>query len=107
MKVKQRIEVRLSEALAPEHLDVIDESSMHDVPPGSESHFRVLVVSRSFDGQPLVDRHRTVYRILAEEKERSIHALALETLTPEEWEARGGMAFSSPPCRGGSKLPSV
>jgi BolA protein len=103
MTLQEIIQRKLSERLAPEHLDVINESSMHDVPPGSESHFRLLVVSSRFEGMPLVQRHREVYRILAREKEDSIHALAMETLTPREWEARGRHTLSSPPCRGGSK----
>jgi BolA protein len=107
MSLRQTIETKIRDALDPVHLDVVDETSMHNVPPGSESHFRLLVVSTSFEGQPLVQRHRAVYRVLAKEKEEAIHALALDTLTPEEWEARGRQTLGSPPCAGGSKLPAV
>ena len=101
MTLRATIESKLRAALDPVHLEILDESGMHAVPKGSESHFRLRVVSRAFDGQRLVERHRTVNRALADELARSIHALALETLTPEEWVARGGAVQESPPCLGG------
>ncbi len=50
MSVQQNIETKIRSSLAPSHLEVIDESHMHSVPPGSESHFRVVVVSERFEG---------------------------------------------------------
>ena len=82
---------------------MVDESHMHNVPKGSESHFNVFVVSPAFEGKRLVSRHQLVYRALAEEMKGSIHALALKTLTPSEWEHEGGGLAQSPPCLGGSK----
>ena len=79
------VEQKLSTALQPVHLDVVNESFMHNVPPGSESHFKVTVVSHNFDGQGLVSRHRTINQVLAEELDGRIHALALHTMTPDEW----------------------
>ena len=76
------IETKLRAALDPVHLEILDESGMHAVPKGSESHFRLRVVSRAFDGQRLVERHRAVNRVLAAELARSIHALALEPSRP-------------------------
>ncbi len=102
MSVRATIEAKLRAALEPVHLEVLDESGNHSVPAGSESHFRLRVVSRAFDGQRLVERHRAVNRVLQAELARSIHALALETLTPEEWIARGGAVQESPPCLGGA-----
>jgi len=99
--VRATIESKLRAALDPEHLEILDESGRHAVPPGSESHFRLRVVSRAFDGQRLVERHRAVNRVLAAELAHSVHALALETLTPQEWAARGGAGHESPPCLGG------
>jgi BolA protein len=101
MSVREAIEAKVRAALDPLHLEILDESGNHAVPPGSESHFRLRVVSRAFDGQRLVERHRAVNRVLAAELSRSIHALALETLTPDEWTARGGAVQQSPPCLGG------
>lgn len=98
-----RIRERLQTAFNPLHLEVVDESAMHAVPEGAESHFRILVVSEGFAEESLVGRHRQVNRILADELHQGLHALALHAWTPEEWYARGGTAPESPPCQGGSK----
>jgi BolA protein len=103
MPVQQVIEQRLRDQFAPMHLEVDNESHMHNVPEGSESHFRVVLVTDQFEGKPLVQRHRAVNGALAEQLQGSIHALALHTMTPEEWFAKGGAAPASPPCEGGSK----
>lgn len=103
MTVQQTIETKIEEALAPSHLQVINESYMHSVPPGSESHFKVVVVAESFDGVPRVRRHQTVNGILRDELAGPLHALSMETLTPAEWEARGGAVMASPECLGGGK----
>ena len=103
MSMKQTIENKLGQALAPAHLVVKDESHMHNVPKGAESHFNVFVVSDSFDGKRLVARHQAVYAVLKEELAGRIHALALKTITPSEWAEQGGGAAVSPQCLGGSK----
>jgi BolA protein len=103
MSRKTRIEESLKRTLDPLHLEVTDESHMHSVPAGSESHFKILVVSESFSDQPLVRRHRAVNRALSEELAGGLHAIALHTWTPEEWFAKGGILPESPPCLGGSK----
>ncbi len=103
MQVQKAIETKLSAAFPAAHLDVVNESSMHNVPPGSESHFKVVLVSEAFEGQTRVGRHRTVNALLAEELEGPVHALSLETLTLEEWGARGNRAMESPECLGGGK----
>lgn len=103
MRVQQQIETKLGAEFAPLHLEVANESHMHSVPPGSESHFRVVLVSERFEGRPLVQRHRAVNAALAQELAAGVHALALHTMTPEEWFAKGGQAPASPPCLGGGK----
>ena len=103
MKIQQQIEKKLLEKFAPLHVEVSNESHMHDVPEGSESHFRVVLVSTRFENQPLIKRHRAVNAILAAELAGQVHALALHTMTPEEWYAKGGEAPQSPPCLGGGK----
>lgn len=103
MTTQRAIEQMLNGRLEPVHLEVINESHMHNVPPGSESHFKVTVVSEQFEGKMLVARHRVVNEILAELLAGEIHALALHTLTPGEWFERGGDERNSPPCLGGSK----
>ena len=103
MTVQQTIERKITDSLNPVHLDVINESYMHSVPPGSESHFKLVIVSPAFDDLSLVQRHQKVNRILADELKNRIHALSMETLTAAEWERRGGQIMASPPCHGGSK----
>ncbi len=103
MSVQERIEHKLRETLRPSELEVVNESGMHNVPPGSESHFKVTVVADTFEGLNLVARHRKVYTALAEELAGPIHALAIHAYTPQEWEAVGRLAPASPPCRGGDK----
>lgn len=103
MTVQDTIEQKILSALAPSHLDVINESHMHNVPPGSESHFKVVVVSSAFEDIPLVQRHQKINGILAEELKGTVHALSMQTLTPPEWEEKGGETMASPLCQGGSK----
>lgn len=104
MQIQSNIEHKLADALDPAHLEVVNESSMHNVPPGSESHFKVTVISGKFDGQGLVSRHRMVNQVLAAELSGQIHALALHTMTPDEWFETGGDSPDSPQCRGGSAV---
>ncbi|MFT6582804.1 MAG: BolA protein [Alphaproteobacteria bacterium] len=101
MIVQQGITEKLQSAFTPSHLDVINESHMHNVPPGSESHFKVVVISDQFDGLPRVRRHQTVNGVLAKELREDIHALSMTTLTPAEWTERGGEVLASPQCHGG------
>ncbi len=102
MKVQSSIEAKLQQEFSPNHLEVINESHMHNVPPGSESHFKVIVVSEDFEGKRKVPRHQSIYKVLAQELDGMIHALAIHTYTPEEWASESG-APSSPECLGGSK----
>jgi BolA protein len=92
MQVRERIERSLGEALQPAKLEVIDESHLHaghsGAREGGETHFRVRVVSQSFVGKRSVQRHRMVYDALKSEIDGGVHALALNTLTPDEAEAR-------------------
>ena len=103
MSTQRIIEKKLRDGLSPSHLDVINESHMHNVPPGSESHFKVVIVSSSFSGIKPVARHQKVNGLLKEELNNRVHALSMETLTEEEWVNRQGIITSSPLCLGGSK----
>ena len=103
MIVQAEIEKKLAEAFTPLHLEVINESSNHNVPEGSESHFKVVVVSPDFAGKNLLARHRLINATLADELKNSIHALAIHTYTEEEWQETSGGAPMSPPCLGGGK----
>lgn len=103
MILQTRIQDKLAGALSPVHLDVVNESHMHSVAPGSETHFKVLVVSPAFEGKSLIERHRAVNGALAAELRDGVHALSIRALTPAQWEADGAAGFVSPKCLGGSK----
>lgn len=102
MSIQQQIEAKLQQALPVAHLEVINESHMHSVPPGSETHFKVVLVSSDFDGKRAVARHQQIYRVLADELSGPVHALALHTYTESEWQGRNCAAPVSPQCMGGS-----
>ncbi|MGE0764479.1 MAG: BolA family protein [Bdellovibrionales bacterium] len=145
MNRPERVEAILRQALAPGHLQVLDESHMHGhhakkgrrlerdeseaakpaewanqdeiipknaeaaKPPIGESsqtrrpravtHLRVVIVSEAFCGMSRVARQQKVYALLDSELKSGLHALALRTLTPEEWKNEGGVDNTkSPPC---------
>ena len=102
MKQKQ-IADKLTQSFSLDYLEVVDESGQHNVPPGSESHFKVTIVATEFEQLGLVKRHQAVYAALSELMEDGIHALALHTLSPEEWQVQESHVPKSPPCLGGSE----
>lgn len=102
MSIQTNIEHKLTSEYDADFLQVENESHLHNVAPGSESHFKVTIVSNAFKDQMLIKRHRMVNSTLQQEMQQ-IHALALHTLTPEEWQARAGKVADSPQCRGGGK----
>tara|TARA_B110000238_G_C16041102_1_gene401910 strand:- start:244 stop:564 length:321 start_codon:yes stop_codon:yes gene_type:complete len=105
MTTKAIIEEKLLTAFSPLFLDVINESSKHNVPPGSESHFKVIIVTNSFEEERLIKRHRAVNKILANELAEKIHALALHTYTEKEWhDYYADNTPLSPNCLGGGKI---
>lgn len=106
MTVQAEIEQTLRAQLSPVHLEVVNESHMHSVPANSETHFKVVVVAQAFEAKRSVARHQIIYRLLAEQLQGPVHALALHTYTVDEWQQRGGGAPASPDCLGGSKADS-
>ena len=103
MSVRDQIEANVVSALEPVHMEIYDESHMHNVPEGAESHWRILVVASCFETQRQVARHRAIYRALKDELRGQIHALAITAMTPSEWQSSAGTVPESPPCLGGSK----
>lgn len=104
MTIEAIIEEKLLSAFSPLHLDVINESHQHNVAPGSESHFKVIIVSKDFEGERLIKRHRAVNSILASELSENIHALALHTYTEKEWhDYYAANTRLSPKCLGAGK----
>ena len=98
--VARRIHEKLRTAFAPQHVDVVNESSMHNVPKGSETHFKVVVVTDQFHGKPLLQRHRMVNAVLQQELNEGVHALSILSKTPQQWAANAAVQ-ASPSCRGG------
>ncbi|MFV8259575.1 BolA family protein [Bdellovibrio bacteriovorus] len=104
MSREKRIREILTQSLAPQELGVENESHMHSVPPNSETHFKVLVVSDSFEGKSRIDRQRMVNDLLKSELQTGLHALTQKALTPTEWATqKDTLNFVSPECLGGSK----
>lgn len=101
MSVQRLITDKLERELSPAHLEVHNESNMHNVPVGSESHFKVVVATERFVGVRRLARHRMVNQILREELSGQVHALALHTMTPDEYFEAVGNAPDSPDCMGG------
>ncbi|HID82152.1 MAG TPA: BolA/IbaG family iron-sulfur metabolism protein [Chromatiales bacterium] len=103
MNMQSEIEKKLQTDLDPVHIEVINETHMHNVPEDADSHFKVTVVSERFNDLPLIKQHRLVNAALSDEL-KQIHALALHTYTPDQWFERTGGVPQSPPCRGGSNI---
>nr|XP_043632722.1 protein BOLA2 [Erigeron canadensis] len=76
---KEQVESALRSKLAPSHLEVIDTSG------GCGASFQVEIVSEQFEGKRLLERHRMVNGVLAEEM-KDIHALSItKAQTPDQW----------------------
>jgi len=86
--VAREITARLTAALSPTRLEVVNESAQHRGHMGDdgtgESHFRVVVESAAFAGKSRVERQRLVNRALAELLSEKIHALAIRATAPGE-----------------------
>lgn len=77
----REIEKRIAVGLPQSRVEVRDTT-------GGGDHFEVLVISPEFSGKTMLERHRMVYSILGDAMKAEVHALALRTLNPEEWERR-------------------
>jgi BolA protein len=103
--MQDTIQDKLTAALNPEVLDIINETYRHNVPADAESHFKVIAVSNLFEGKMLIARHRMINEALSEELAGGIHALSLHTMTPAEYLEKLGKVSDSPECLGGG-MPS-
>ena len=92
MRTHDLITKKLTEAFAPESLQVIDESHRHEGHaghrPGGETHFRVHIVSEAFRGKSRIERHRMINATLSGELAGRLHALAIHAGAPGEGEKR-------------------
>ncbi len=93
--MENHLKTQLEVALKPDYFEVVNESSQHSG-PATESHFKLVVVSELFNEMKLIDRHRFINKLFAEELSH-IHALAMHTYTPKEWQKRQS-APESPEC---------
>jgi BolA protein len=88
LSMQQRIVARLTQALDPALLEVIDESDRHaghaGAREGGGTHYRVRIVSARFERSSRIERHRLVYDLLAAEFADGLHALALVAKAPGE-----------------------
>lgn len=88
MSAEQAMRERLMIALEPTRLDLVNESHLHAGHAGSpgtgESHFRLLIVSKKFEGRSRVERHRLVNDALADLLKHRVHALAIKAYAPGE-----------------------
>jgi BolA-like protein 1 len=105
--VADAIHRKLEASFQPVHLEVINESHMHNVPKNSETHFKVVVVSSQFDDVNLpIKRHRLINTALKEELDGPVHALSIVAKSPSQWSANSEIT-PSPNCKGGDgSLPS-
>ena len=76
MVTAESVKEGIAGGIACEHLEVI----------GDGQHFQALIVSRQFAGRSRVQRHQLVYAALGERMREEIHALSMQTLTPDEWQ---------------------
>ena len=82
-----QIRTKLTDAFAPQQLDIVDESHKHAGHEGARSgggHFNVTIVADAFAGQTLIQRHRMIYTALGEELKQAIHALSIKAYAPAE-----------------------
>jgi BolA protein len=88
MQTKDVITRKLTEAFAPESLNVVDESDQHRGHAGhraeGETHYRVYIVAAAFQGKSRIDRHRMINSALAAELSGGVHALAIHAKAPGE-----------------------
>ena len=91
MSISDTIKLKLTDALKPSRLEIVDDSARHaghaGATAGGESHFKVTVVSDAFDGKSRIERHMLVNEALAEELRGPVHMLQIKAMTPaEEWQ---------------------
>ncbi len=84
--VREQIEKKLRLAFAPVRLDIFNESHRHTFAINLESHFKIVLVSDYFIGEPSLERHRLIYRVLSQELTGGVHALSLHIYSQKEWE---------------------
>lgn len=96
MNIEQQIINKLNDEFKPSSLKIVNESFMHNVPAGSESHFKIVVVSQSFTDKTLIQRHKLIYKSL-DTIMILIHALSIHAFDKNEFDSNP-MILDSPQC---------
>ena len=96
MTIHKAIIEDLNMAFSVEHLYLENESFMHNVPPNSESHFKLVIVSNDFSDLSRVKRHQNIYSALSDVMNK-IHALSIQAFTLDEYE-KNPVILESPDC---------
>ena len=94
--IEKKIINSLNENFNLASLKIVNESFMHNVPEGSESHFKIVIVSDNFIKKSLIQRHKEIYKALGEIM-NDIHALSIHAFDNKEFELNP-MILDSPQC---------
>ena len=101
MNTQQSIERKLRSAFSPTYFELINESHMHNVAEGAQSHFKLIICSDSFSGLSKIKRQQNIYHVLQQEMAAELHALSIKDYSPQEWQLINKESISrSPECRG-------
>jgi BolA protein len=82
-----RLRERLADSLAPQQLEVSDDSHQHIGHAGARGgggHFTVRIVAQAFADKTLLERHRMIYDLLRDMMHSEIHALSIHAHSPDE-----------------------
>ena len=86
----------LSTSMNLSSFKIINESFMHNVPKGSESHFKIVVVTNDFNNLSIIQRHKLIYKTL-DSLMNKIHALSIHAFNEEEFKLNP-VILDSPEC---------
>lgn len=101
MKLETSMREKVEKAFAPSYFEIENESHKHHRPAGSETHFRLVIVSDKFEGVSRVERQRQVAALFDQERDQGLHALSQRVMTEKEWSAvKDNFEMKSPTCRG-------
>jgi BolA protein len=94
--IESQIINTLSSSMNLSSLKIINESFMHNVPKGSESHFKIVVVTNDFNNLSIIQRHKLIYKTL-DSLMNKIHALSIHAFNEEEFKLNP-IILDSPEC---------
>jgi len=87
-----QIKAILQDAFSPEFIQIVDDSEQHlghsEGKKSGGGHYSILLVSDSFEGKTMLERHRAVYEAMEMDRNKGIHALAIKVYTSGEWKIK-------------------